>query len=62
MVRKESDDTSAIAETQATTLGMTVFCLIDTTNLAVDRYDLLVRINVDGTEVPLLGPFDFEVI
>jgi hypothetical protein len=62
MVRKESDKSNALAETQADTIGMTIFCLIDTTSLVEDRYELLVRINVDFNEIPLLGPFDFEVI
>jgi len=62
LVRKESDRTTVLAETQASTMGMTAFCLIDTTTLTQDRYELLVRMDVAGNELPLLGPFDFEVI
>lgn len=61
-VRKETDRSSALAEATANTIGMTVFCLIDTTTLAQDRYELLVRIDIPGSEKPLLGPFNFEVI
>jgi hypothetical protein len=61
LVRKESDKTNAITETNASTIGMTAFCLIDTTTLAQDRYELLLRLAI-GSEIPLLGPFDFEVI
>jgi hypothetical protein len=62
LVRKESDKATEVVETQAVTIGMTAFCLIDTTNMPLDRYELLVRIDIAGSEKPLLGPFDFEVI
>lgn len=64
-VRKESDqDTVVIAERAAdltSPAGMTAHCLIDTTALDKDRYELLLRFEL-LPEVPLLGPFDFEVI
>jgi hypothetical protein len=63
IVRRETDRSEAVAESQAETVGLTAFCLIDTNDLAEDRYELLVRLNISGSdEVPLLGPFDFEVI
>ena len=63
LVRKESDRTTAVPETSATTTGLTAYCLIDTNDLPEDRYELLVRLNISGSdEIPLLGPFDFEVI
>jgi hypothetical protein len=63
IVRRETDRTEALAESPADTVGLTAFCLINTTNLVEDRYELLVRLNIPGSnEVPLLGPFDFEVI
>lgn len=63
-VRKESDGTVVIADTAAdllTPAGMTAYCLIDTTTLAQDRYELLLRFQL-LPEIPLLGPFDFEVV
>jgi hypothetical protein len=64
LVRKESDGTVVISERPAdltTPAGMTAYCLIDTTGLAKDRYELLLRFQL-LPEVPFLGPYDFEVI
>ena len=61
LIRKETDRVEAIAESPADTVGMTAFCLIDSTDLEQDRYELLVRLDT-GSEQPLLGPFNFEVI
>jgi hypothetical protein len=64
LVRKESDESVVIAETAADLTipaGMTAYCLIDTTTLDKDRYELLLRFNL-LPEVPLLGPFDFEIV
>jgi hypothetical protein len=62
-VRRESDETAVAGMTglAPTTTGMTAFCLIDTTNMAKDRYELLLRFHT-APEIPYLGPFDFEVI
>lgn len=46
-----------------TVVGLTAYCLIDTTQsiYSKDRYQLFLRFNA-LPEVPYLGPFDFEVI
>jgi hypothetical protein len=61
---KESDDSTVIDWTNAdltVPAGMTAYCLIDTTTLAKDRYELYLKFQL-LPEVPVLGPFDVEVI
>lgn len=65
-VRKESDESTVIDWTAAdltSPAGMTAHCLINTTLVAVtkDRYELLLRFQL-LPEIPILGPFDFEVV
>lgn len=65
-VRKESDESTIIDWTAAdltTPAGMTAHCLIDTTPAGVtkDRYELLLKFSL-MPEIPILGPFDFEVV
>jgi hypothetical protein len=47
----------------ATTTGMTAFCLVDTSLVAlpINGYDLYLRILIPP-EAPILGPFRFEII
>jgi len=56
--------TSWVVQSQsATTIGMTVYCLVDTTTPAYatsGRYELFVQFD-NLPEHPRLGPFDFEV-
>lgn len=65
LVRKESDPSAiVIAEGPAdltVPAGMTAYCLVDTTTLDEDRYELLLRFQL-LPEVPFLGPFDFMVV
>jgi len=64
LVRKEKDEDIVITERPAdltVPAGMTAYCLIDTTGLDKDRYELLLRFQL-LPEVPFLGPFDFEVV
>lgn len=63
MVRKESDESSVVAWTAADTIvgSMTAFCLLDTSTWDKDRYELLVKFSL-LPEVPIVGPFDFEVV
>jgi hypothetical protein len=46
----------------ATNIGLTAFCLIDTTLVAyvVGIYELFIRFD-NLPEVPKLGPFEFEI-
>lgn len=48
--------------TAVTTItGMRVDCLVNTVGWDKGRYRLLVRITV-GAELPIIGPFDFDLI
>jgi hypothetical protein len=62
-VRKETDGSAVAGMTglPCVVVGMSAFCLIDTTSMNKDRYELLVRFNA-APEIPYLGPFDFEVV
>ena len=60
-VKTTKDGTPKIVNRAATFLGMTAFCLVDTSILAKDRYQLFIKMAVPP-EAPYLGPFDFEVI
>lgn len=62
LVRKEKDRSEALPEAPATTIGLTAYCKINTATLDEDRYELMLRLAVTADEIPLLGPFDFEVI
>ncbi|HYT45084.1 MAG TPA: hypothetical protein VEP90_22345 [Methylomirabilota bacterium] len=59
-VRKESDEDIVIPEGPADPLGMTAYCLIDTTTIPKDRYELCLRFQ-NLPEVPLMV-FDLAVI
>lgn len=66
LVRKESDESTVIDWTAAdltVPAGMTAYCLIDTTPVGIpkDRYELLLRFNL-LPEIPVLGPFDFDIV
>jgi hypothetical protein len=41
--------------------GMRVDCLIDTTGWETGHYELFVRPTI-GSEQPILGPFDFDLV
>jgi len=64
---KESDDSDTPlppgkqACDLTTPAGMTAYCLVDTTNMAKDRYELFIQFQL-LPEVPVLGPYNVEVI
>lgn len=61
---KETDGSTVINSTPCdltSPAGMTAYCLINTTTLAKDRYELYIQFTL-LPEVPVLGPFDIEVI
>lgn len=60
-IRKESDQGAALQTGSPTVVGMRVYCLIDSTTLPKDRYELLVSFN-NPPETPVVGPIDFEVV
>jgi len=60
-IRRESDEQDIVTNQPGTPVGMTVYCLIDTTNIPKNRYELLVKF-ANPPEIPILGPFDFEVV
>jgi hypothetical protein len=47
--------------TVASTVDMTAMCLVDSTSLDTDEYDLFLRLTI-LPEMPILGPFRFEII
>jgi hypothetical protein len=56
------DGTDKLAWTPATAVnGMRVDCLVDTTSWSLAHYELYVRPTI-GVEMPIIGPFDFNVI
>lgn len=60
-VEKE-DGTDQVAWTPATTVTlMRVECLLDTTGWSTGHYELFIRITI-GSERPILGPFDFNLV
>jgi hypothetical protein len=62
-VRRQADGSDVLVGQSATPVGLTAYCLIDTTApiMTKDRYQLFLRFNA-SPEIPYLGPFDFEVI
>lgn len=58
----KEDDTSAVGWTSAINSNMIALPLIDTSALAGKAtYKLYVRFNL-GSEIPVVGPFEFQVI
>jgi len=62
-VRKRNETDWVMQGTQATPLGMTAYCLIDTTLAGFDEadtYELFLHFD-NAPEAPRLGPMRFEV-
>lgn len=57
---KAPDDTFKYNAQAGNRIGMTAYCLLDTTGWAVGQYRLYVRFPV-SPELPLLGPLPFLV-
>jgi len=61
-IRKRHDPGWIVEDGVATSIGMTAYCLVDTTVAAVvaDEYELFLFFN-NVPEIPRLGPFRFRV-
>lgn len=59
---KKEDDTDQVAwASVAAVVLMRVDCLLDTTGWSTGHYELFIRPTI-GSERPILGPFDFNVV
>lgn len=59
-IRERGSDTWELQNQNATTEGMTVYCLVDTSDWNVGTYELFLDFT-SAPENPRLGPFDFYV-